>query len=68
MSLVRAVAFAAGAFLLAGGYLSSQWAFLSGGAERYSQAIDTPEIKVLSLLLLVACVVSAALPQEVEAE
>ena len=64
MKLVRVAVFGAAALLLAGGYFASQVAFFNESAPRYSESIDSPAIKGLALLILVACVALAAMPQK----
>ena len=64
MNLLRATVFASAALLLGGGYFASQRAFYSGTTEPYSRAVDTAPVALLSLAILVACVVLAALRQE----
>lgn len=66
MKLARVAVFAAAAALLAGGYFASQFAAFNGTAAQYAQAIDTPVIKYFALLVLVACIVSVAMPQKEE--
>jgi hypothetical protein len=56
--------FGAAALLLAGGYFASQVAFFNGSAARYSQSIDSPAVQGLAMLILVACVAFAAMPQK----
>lgn len=68
MKLVRMVVFGAAAFLLAGGYFASQAAFLNSSAAEYSKSVDSQPVRLLALLLLLACVVFAALPQRREDE
>ena len=71
MNLVRVAVFAAAALLLAGGYLASQAAFLAsldpgarGATADYAKAIDSPAIKLIALVIFLACIVFAALPQK----
>jgi hypothetical protein len=68
VNLFRATVFGSAALLLGGGYLASQWAFLNGTTEQYAKAIDTPQVAVMALALLLACVVLACLRQEEGAE
>ncbi len=53
--------------LLTLGYLASQWAALTGVAPDYAARVDIPQVKLLSLLLLVAALVLAFIPDR-EAE
>ncbi len=73
MNLVRASVFASAALLLGGGYLASQTAYLSSlqpetrdATSKYVEAVEESPIKVLALLVLVACIVFASLPQKEE--
>ncbi|MEZ0326873.1 MAG: hypothetical protein ACAH95_13315 [Fimbriimonas sp.] len=55
--------------LLTLGYLASQWAALNGTASDYAARVDIKEVKLLSLLLLIAALVLAFIPdREVEPE
>ena len=55
--------------LLTLGYLASQWAALKGTAHEYAARVDIPQVKLLSLFLLIAALVLAFIPdREVEKE
>lgn len=73
MRLVRIIVMIAATLLLAGGYVSSQMAFVASrfpqsrdAAQVYAANIDSIAVKGLALLILVACVVMAivTLPAE----
>ena len=75
MNLVRASVFACAALLLGGGYLASQTAYLASlqpesrdATSKYTEAVDGSPIKVLALLILIACVVFASMPQQEKPE
>ncbi|MCH8978727.1 MAG: hypothetical protein IH945_05730 [Armatimonadetes bacterium] len=66
MRLIRAIVVAASAMLLAGGYVSSQMAFVASNtrgtltpdaAKNYAASMDVPAIRMVALLILVACIV-----------
>ncbi len=66
MRLIRVIVVAAAALLLAGGYVSSQLAFVASNtpgtltldaAKDYAARMDVPAIRIIALLILVACVV-----------
>lgn len=64
MRLIRAIVVAASALLLAGGYLSSQMAFVASrsletrdAARDYAASMDSTVIRIVALLILIACVV-----------
>ena len=66
MKLIRAIVVAASALLLAGGYLSSQMAFVASSspvtltpdaAKDYAASMDSTVIKIVALLILIACIV-----------
>ena len=59
MALIRTVCFFAAALLLGGGYLASQSAFLAYTTAEFSEKTDVPQIRALSLAILVSCVVFA---------
>lgn len=68
MNLFRATVFGSATLLLGGGYLASQWAFVNATTEQYSRAVDTPQVALLALVIFLACVVFACMPQQEEAE
>ncbi|MCH7944455.1 MAG: hypothetical protein IIC73_00335 [Armatimonadetes bacterium] len=66
MKLIRAIVIAAAALLLAGGYVSSQMAFVASrspeardAAKDYAANMDMPAIRIVALLILIACIVLA---------
>lgn len=74
MTLIRTVLFFAAALLLGGGYLASQVAFFSSmypqtanATVEYAAKIDVPQVKIIALILLIACVVLAFVPIKEEA-
>ncbi len=73
MNLLRVIVVAAAALLLAGGYLSSQVAFVAStnplsrnATSEYAANIDTPVIRIVALLILVACVVLVVVQKPTE--
>jgi hypothetical protein len=48
--------------LLTLGYLASQWAALNGSASDYAARVDIPQVKLLSLALLIAALALAFIP------
>jgi hypothetical protein len=64
VNLLRATVFASAVLLLGGGYLASQRAFFSGTTEQYAKAIDSPQVALLALAILITCVVLASMRQE----
>lgn len=52
--------------LLAGGYAASQWAALTGQAVDYAKRVDVPTIQALALVLLVAVVALAFIPERTD--
>lgn len=63
MNLARATVFVAAALVLAGGYFASLSAFFSGETKRYTESVDASPLPLLALVLVLTCVVLAALPQ-----
>lgn len=68
MSLLRTVAFILATVLMASGYIASLAAFFAGPerAADYAQRIASPAVQGVALVILLACVVFAALPQKEE--
>jgi hypothetical protein len=48
--------------LLTLGYLASQWAALQGTAPDYSARVDVPPVQTLSLIIFIAALVLAFIP------
>lgn len=66
MSLARNLTFLVATILLAGGYLASQKAYFDAQDPRfatataeYTERIDSPSVKVLAMLIVLACIVFA---------
>lgn len=53
---LRPLLFGVVVLLLVGGYAASQWFFFAGQATKWSQAIDVPSVKFLSLALLIGMI------------
>ncbi len=66
MKLARLAVLGVTALLCAGGYLFSQYSFFQGTTGRYSAALDSSPVPLLSLLLLVGLVILAFLPERSE--
>ena len=54
------------AALLVIGYTASQWFYFEGRAAQYAKIVDVPSIQSLALLLLVAFIVLALVPEKPE--
>jgi hypothetical protein len=54
--------------LLTLGYLASQYAYFYGDPVDYAARIDQPQVKLLSLILFVALLVLAVVPDKGEEE
>lgn len=52
--------------LLTLGYITSQVASLQGWAPSYAKLVDRPEVKAISLLMIVTVVAFAFLPEKTE--
>ncbi|CAN5535993.1 hypothetical protein BH11ARM1_BH11ARM1_09350 [soil metagenome] len=50
------------------GYLASQYAYFSGTAPTYAKNIDTPQVKLLSLVLFLASIALAFIPAKADEE
>ena len=57
MRLIRAIVIVAATLLLAGGYVSSQMAFVASRHQEYAAKMDSPAIRIVALLILIACIV-----------
>ena len=66
MSLLRHSITVVALLALAAGYAASQYAFFTGRAPEYAQAVDRPIIKVLALLLLLAAIAFSFAPDKEE--
>ncbi len=73
MNLLRVIVIAAAALLLAGGYLSSQVAFVASvnpltrnATNEYAANMDSPVIRIVALLILLASVVLAIVQKPAE--
>jgi hypothetical protein len=66
MKLTRLVLTIAVAFLTVGGYLASTYASLAGDPRTYADRIDQPSIAMLALVLLIACIMLAFIPDRSE--
>jgi len=66
MSLLRYLLSIVALLALAVGYGASQYAFFTGQAPQYAQAVNHLAVKMFALLLLVAAVVLAFIPENKE--
>jgi succinate dehydrogenase hydrophobic anchor subunit len=66
MKTLRVVLSAVSVILLLAGYLASQYTALNGTASDYASKVDQPPVRLLALLLLVAAVVLAFIPEREE--
>jgi hypothetical protein len=66
MKLVRGATLAVTLLLCGGGYLFSQYCFFTGATGRYSAALDSSPVPLLSLVLVLVLAVLAFLPGEEE--
>jgi len=51
---------------LAAGYAASQYAFFNGRASEYAQTVDTPAIRILALVFLLAAIAFSFVPDKEE--
>jgi hypothetical protein len=63
MKLARTVLSAIALLLLGAGYVASQASVLTGSQLSYHAKVDQPPIRMLAMLLLVAAVVLAFIPE-----
>ncbi|MFZ4506310.1 MAG: hypothetical protein ACOYON_01265 [Fimbriimonas sp.] len=66
MKLLRFILSVVSVLLLGGGYLASQFMALQGRGSEYAQKVDQSSIIQLSLLLLVAAILLAFVPDRGE--
>lgn len=52
--------------LLGGGYFASQYAYFAGDPASYIRALDSSSVPILALLLLLATVIMAIVPEREE--
>ncbi len=64
MKLARLLVFSVGTLLMAVGYAVSQMRFFSGTTGEYIAQLDASPVPMLSLVLLVAAVILALVPDE----
>jgi hypothetical protein len=63
MKTLRVVLAAVSILLLLAGYLASQWAAFTGSAADYAAKADQTPIRILALVLLVAAIALAFVPE-----
>lgn len=68
MKTIRLALICAFAILLMGGYAASQLAYFSGSVADYYQKVDSPSIRMLALILLVASIVVSLLKEPKDPE
>ena len=66
MRMTRAAVAGALTVLMGGGYFASQAAFFQGNTKAYKDAVDNSPIPWISLLLLIAVIVLAFIPDRNE--
>ncbi|MBL8060293.1 MAG: hypothetical protein JNK63_06215 [Chthonomonas sp.] len=54
--------------MLAIGYAASQWFFFNGRAKDYALLVDVPSVRMLSLVILLAFIALAFVPNQEEAK
>lgn len=64
MNLARLCVAAAGILLAGGGYFASQAAFFGGTTAQYTQSLDASPLPILSLVLLLAAIALAFVPDK----
>jgi hypothetical protein len=66
MKMIRLAVLGITLLLCLGGYLASQYSFFQGTTGAYIKALDSSPVPILSLVLLIALVILAFLPERSE--